>query len=209
MNHLILLGDSIFDNGRYVSGGSPIIEQLRSWLGRGWRATLLARDGAVTADIPKQLARLPQDASHVVISAGGNDALENSGVINSEGTVEQAFTQLASIQRQFRQDYQEMLQLVLSLEKPTVICTIYDSIPEIPREVLTGLAVFNDVILREGIRFKLPILDLRLICDEPKDYSVVSPIEPSEIGGAKIVRGIRRIVTGHDFHRGESVVYAK
>ncbi len=29
MTHAVLLGDSILDNGAYVSGGSPINEQLR------------------------------------------------------------------------------------------------------------------------------------------------------------------------------------
>jgi hypothetical protein len=102
-----------------------------------------------------------------------------------------------------------MLRAVLELQKPTLVCTIYDSVPNFPAKALTGLAVFNDVILREAFRHALPVLDLRLVCDEARDYSSLSPIEPSEIGGAKIVRGIRCIVTGHDFTRGESVVYGK
>jgi hypothetical protein len=55
----------------------------------------------------------------------------------------------------------------------------------------------------------LPVLDLRLICDEARDYSELSPIEPSEIGGAKIAQAIRRILAAHDFARGETVVHGK
>ena len=81
MSHVVLLGDSIFDNGVYVPGGPAVIEQLRSQLPRGWRATLLAIDGAVVEEVASQLARLPDDASHLVISAGGNDALQSSHIV--------------------------------------------------------------------------------------------------------------------------------
>ena len=30
MNHVVLLGDSIFDNASYVPGKPPVIEQLRT-----------------------------------------------------------------------------------------------------------------------------------------------------------------------------------
>lgn len=53
MAHLVLLGDSIFDNAAYVPGGEPVIEQLRSRLPRTDRATLLARDGSIVATVPK------------------------------------------------------------------------------------------------------------------------------------------------------------
>ena len=46
MNHVFLLGDSIFDNGRDVPGGPSVIEHLRRCLPSGLRATLLAKDGA-------------------------------------------------------------------------------------------------------------------------------------------------------------------
>ena len=51
MNHIVLLGDSIFDNAAYVGGGPDVIEQLKSILPRDWQATLLAVDGSVTTDV--------------------------------------------------------------------------------------------------------------------------------------------------------------
>jgi hypothetical protein len=210
MGHVILLGDSIFDNARYVPGRPAVIEQLRSLLPHGWRATLVAVDGSIARDVPQQLTRLSTDASHLVVSVGGNDALSNSLIVEDTSfSAAEGFVRLAAIQDEFRQDYRKMLGTVLELQKPTVLCTVYDAIPDMPPEALSGLAVFNDVILREAFWHGLPVLDLRLVCDEARDYSSLSPIEPSEIGGAKIVRGIRRIVTGNDFSRGESVVYGK
>lgn len=75
MGHVVLLGDSIFDYARYVPGGPSVLDHVRRPLPRGWKVTLLARDGAVAAGVIEQLARLPDDATHLVISAGGNDAL--------------------------------------------------------------------------------------------------------------------------------------
>jgi predicted S18 family serine protease len=45
------------------------------------------------------------------------------------------------------------------------------------------------------------------VCDDPGDYSPLSPIEPSAQGGAKIAALVARVVTGHDFARRECVVY--
>src|SRR2546423_11720616 len=81
MNHIVLLGDSIFDNAAYVGNGPDVVRQLHSVLPGGWRATLNAMDGATIQDIRAQLARLPSDASHLVLSVGGNDALLEAGVL--------------------------------------------------------------------------------------------------------------------------------
>ena len=74
MSHLVLLGDSIFDNGAYVDGAPTVIDQVRSLLPKGWKATLLAVNGNVTLNVREQIKRIPVDATHLVISMGGNDA---------------------------------------------------------------------------------------------------------------------------------------
>ena len=69
--HIVLLGDSIFDNGAYVRRGEPdVVRQLRDKLPAGAKATLAAVDGATTAGVARQLERLPADATHLVVSAG-------------------------------------------------------------------------------------------------------------------------------------------
>ena len=99
-NHIVLLGDSIFDNKSYVGSGPAVIDQLRQELPSGWQATLLAVDGSVTADVPRQLRRLPRDASHLVVSVGGNDALGHSATILHEwaSSYSEVMTRLAAIQ---------------------------------------------------------------------------------------------------------------
>ena len=54
MAHLCLLGDSIFDNAAYVGGGPDVVTQLRAALPTGWKATLLAVDGAVIVHLVGQ-----------------------------------------------------------------------------------------------------------------------------------------------------------
>jgi hypothetical protein len=58
MKHIVLLGYSVFDNAAYVVGGPDVVEQLRKRLPAGWRATLRAVDGSVTASIERQLHQL-------------------------------------------------------------------------------------------------------------------------------------------------------
>src|SRR5262245_11385017 len=112
MNHVILLGDSIFDNARYVPGGPAVAEQLNERLPRGWKATLAAVDGAVVADVADQIRLLPDDATHLVVSVGGNDALEHSGAVRmNEGIVSTGIlSYLADVRAQFQQRYREMLR---------------------------------------------------------------------------------------------------
>lgn len=214
MSHVVLLGDSIFDNATYVPGEPAVIEQLRDRLPQGWQATLLAVDGAVIRDVAGQLAGLPQDASHLVVSVGGNDAIQHSGVFYEPArSVTEVILRLATIRAQFQEAYREMLAALLTHKKPTAVCTIYDRSPFLGPDwqalAAVGLSVFNDAITREAVICGAPILDLRVLCDELADYSSVSPIEPSAVGGAKIAEAIRRIVTQHEFARRQTAVYGK
>jgi hypothetical protein len=107
----------------------------------------------------------------------------------------------------FRDSYRSMLQMLQGREKPTAVCTVYDSIPGLGPAEQTALALFNEVILRESFSAGLPVIDLRQVCDRPSDYSHVSLIEPSAVGGAKIARVIAEVATAHDFGRARSVIY--
>ena len=100
-----------------------------------------------------------------------------------------------------------MLQALAVVAKPAVVCTVYDAIPGLGPAEQAALAGFNEVILREAFLAALPVIDLRLLCGHPGDYSHVSPIEPSMVGGAKITRVIAEIATTHDFGQRRSMIY--
>jgi hypothetical protein len=208
MGHAVLLGDSILDNARYVPGRPPVIEQVRQALPRGWRASLLAVDGHTTEDVANQLKGLPADATHLFVSAGGNDALGESSILGEAAcTVGEALSLIHDVRTRFRHAYRAMLQALSALGKPTAVCTVYDAIPGLGPAEQAALAGFNEVILREAFSAALPVIDLRLVCDRPSDYSHVSPIEPSVVGGGKIARVIAEVATTHDFGRRRSTIY--
>ena len=197
MGHIILLGDSIFDNGVYVPGEPDVVKQLCAVLPSGWKASLLAVDGAVTRSVASQLTRVPDDATHLVISVGGNDALGESHVLGSPARmVGEAVMMLADAQERFARSYSEMLERVLALGLPTALCTIYDTPSTAPnhRIIRTALALFNDIITRAAFGNGLPLVDLRLICNEDEDYA--NPIEPSSKGGEKMARAIAGLIAG-------------
>jgi hypothetical protein len=54
--HIVLLGDSILDNASYVPGGPSVVEHVRRFLPTGWKATLVAVDGATVSAVFRQIA---------------------------------------------------------------------------------------------------------------------------------------------------------
>jgi hypothetical protein len=207
MSHVVLLGDSIFDNAAYVPGGPDVVRQFARAL-PGWRATLLAVDGSVTENVLEQLDGLPAGTTHIVISSGGNDALGVQHVLTRPArSVIDALSALAQALDDFNINYGRMLDTARSTGKAVAVCTVYDAIPGLTREARTGLSLFNDTITRHAIRAGVPLLDLRRVCREAGDYSDVSPIEPSERGGERIAAALAAMLTGHDFSRPGCVAY--
>ena len=200
MPHVVLLGDSIFDNAAYVAGGPDVVTQLRAILPEGWRATLCAVDGAVVSGVGRQLARIPGDATHLVLSIGGNDSLGHIGILDRPArSTADALDLLAGIGSTFAGHYREMLDEVLARGLPTILCTIYEGAlpdPALHRRARVALHAFNDPIVRAALESGASLIDLRLVCSDPADYA--NPIEPSVQGGNKIARAIAAAVGAGD-----------
>jgi hypothetical protein len=208
--HIVLLGDSIFDNHAYVPDGTDVVHQLRNRLPPGTLATLAAVDGSRISGVRQQLKLLPADATHLVISAGGNDALHYEGVLDEKvRSVGEALEKLATLREQFVEDYRAMLDEVRSLGLPAAACTIYDArFPDAKRQRVAsiGLTIFNETITREVSARGLALIDLRLVCGAEEDLA--NPIEPSVIGGAKIASVVAAFVREYDWSKGRSEVFA-
>lgn len=206
--HAVLLGDSIFDNHFYVQPGQPdVIAQLQTLLPK---ATLRAADASIIELIYLQIQDLPEDATHLVVSIGGNDCLQamsifGQGVDNVGG----AMLKLRPIVEKFEKDYDKMLKSLLKFRLPITLCTIYE--PQYPdptqqQILLTALKLFNDLIISAAIRESIPVIDLRVVCSKPEDFA--NPIEPSMIGGAKIADCIARVLHQHDFTKWRCSIYS-
>ena len=205
----MLLGDSIFDNAAYLAAGTlDVVRQVRQQFPYESKATLAAIDGSKMRDVRKQLRSLPTDATHLVLSVGGNDALGSSDFLTapSRSTAE-TLLGLADIGDEFERGYFAMLTEVLAQGLPTAVCSVYyPRFPEatLQRMAVTALTVFNDCIIRAAFAHSLPLLDLRLICTEEGDYA--NSIEPSARGGEKIARAIVEAVE-HGFSGGRTKVF--
>ena len=193
MPHVVLFGDSIFDNRAYTRREPDVITHLQALLQPSWRATLLAVDGATTNSIPAQVRRAPGDATHAVVSVGGNDALGNMDLLGSPArSTADALALFGRRARAFETSYREAIESVVSLNCPVTLCTIYNgNLPQVQAALArVALTIFNDAILRTAFERSTGVIDLQLVCNEAGDYA--NPIEPSGRGGLKVVNAIAR-----------------
>jgi lysophospholipase L1-like esterase len=207
--HIVLLGDSIFDNKSYVGSNPDVRTQLQQRLSPHDKVTLLAMDGSVIESIPAQLKRLPHDATHLVLSIGGNNLLGRmQEFADRVETVAEAMEKVTQSVEDFRERYHQMLLTLLARQLPTTLCTLYN--PRFPEAVMrriaaTTLNVFNDAIIQEAALIGLPVIDLRLVCNEDRDFA--NPIEPSARGGEKIARTIHEVISTHNFTQKRLTIY--
>jgi lysophospholipase L1-like esterase len=196
MPHLILLGDSIFDNAAYTKGGPDVVTQVRALLPKSWKASLLAIDGSTTGDVATQLARLPHDATHIVLSVGGNDALMQWDVLEKPvSTVAEAVETLTDIVSDFGAHYRAAVATCVATRLSFTVCTIYNGCFDLSFQPIasTTLMLFNDTIIRVASEYGVSVIDLRSVCTEKEDYA--NPIEPSSVGGEKIAKIIAGLLT--------------
>ena len=191
--HLVLLGDSIFDNGAYIEPGQADVgAHLKRKCPSGWRLDMRAVDGAVADDIVGQLSSPVSKPCTFVLSVGGNDALMHLNMVTEASDLLSFY----EIKEAFRDRYTQALDLILYHCQPLIVCTIYN--PQfydrgLQKLAAVGLSFFNDVITEEALRRQLPIIDLREICSEPEAFA--NDIEPSEVGGDLIAKAILSKIT--------------
>ena len=177
-------------------------------MGQHAKITNLAVDGHKINDITNQLYNLPQDTTDIFVSIGGNDGLDNLSIFrNRVNTVGEALRHMYAIGKKFKRKYSSMIDSVSSYSIPTTFCSIYyprfdsrslnriehymSNLPngnEIQEMVMAAETIFNDIISYEIFKRKIPLIDLRVLCDDDEDFA--NPIEPSSIGGMKIARMI-------------------
>jgi hypothetical protein len=207
--HIALLGDSIFDNSSYTKGLPDVVTHLRGLLPAGSKASLLAVDGSTTADLADQLNDITPDVTRGVVSVGGNDALLNADILNLPvASTQEALLLFGRRVAQFEESYRTAIAAVLERVPDTAVCTVYNgNLPDDQApSARVALMLFNDVILRAAFHWRLPVIDLRLVCSDPSDYA--NPIEPSGSGGAKIARAIAAMLGSTNEQAPSSRVFA-
>ena len=193
--HIVLLGDSVFDNAPYTAGGPAVIHHLRALIGPGGEATLLAVDGHRVQDVRSQAERAPSGGTHFFLSIGGNDALDRIELLSRPvQTAGEGLALLGGAVDGFAEAYWDLLEQLKPRIESLQVCTIYNGNfgPEAP-VLSSAVRLFNDAIQRAAMDHSIPVLELRNLLNRPEHYA--TPIEPSVEGGrvlaAEIVRRVR------------------
>jgi len=138
---------------------------------------------------------VPEGASHLILSVGGNDALAHSHLLSDNTTPGmQILEYLDLVASGFESSYRKLINKISNLRLPLAVFTIYNGNLEPPfvKAARAAVAVFNDKIYQVAGAYAVPVLELRRICNELSDYA--NPIEPSSSGGKKIAASILRHV---------------
>ncbi|MBA4342441.1 MAG: lipase [Methylibium sp.] len=195
-SEIVLIGDSVFDNTAYVPYGRTVEQQLREQIPSSVGLTCLAEDGATISDIAGQLLRVPSHASHLIVSIGGNDALLRADLLQTRtSTAADALELFFDASRSFMNSYRHAVKRCTEFEVPVTVCTIYGghhADPHVQSAIVAALMFFNDAILQVALEFRASVLDVRKICNDPKDFT--NAIEPSIHGAKKIAAAIRRVL---------------
>ncbi len=192
--HVCLIGDSVFDNDEYIPGEPGFIEQMRRSIPETWSALKVAVDGDCIEDIPNQLENVPPHITDIVVSIGGNDLMRSRHLLTQAAQGVGLEELIASPLADFEIAYGWMLDTVLERGLPVSACTIYTAIPFVEPEMRdhapTAIGAFNALILRLAEARGASVIRLDLACTDKRDFSEMSPIEPSSQGGQKIVDAI-------------------
>jgi lysophospholipase L1-like esterase len=194
---VILLGDSIIDNGEYVQSGELDVARQLAMLLPHHTIVKRAVDGATSTDVLASQTAEVERAEHIILSAGGNDALEHidllEGAMNTRA--KDVLVRLWSIREGFRRTYAALLDRLAFTRRPVLVLTVYNPYfhghgfdAAYQQAAESAVSVIDDVIQQEGRRRSFDILELRTLFHDRADYA--NPIEPSAIGGAKLAKCI-------------------
>jgi GDSL-like Lipase/Acylhydrolase family len=192
---IILLGDSIIDNGAYVRSGEPDVAQQLEMLLPRHTVVKRAVDGSTCADVLGWQVGDLHDADRMILSAGGNDALEHIDLLEGviDACAKDVLVRLWSIREEFRRSYAALLDCLALTRRPVLVLTVYNPCfrghgfdAAYQQAAESAVSIINDVIQQEGRRHSFDILELRTLFHDRADYA--NPIEPSAIGGAKLAK---------------------
>lgn len=202
--HVVLLGDSTLDNGRYLDmakGELSVEKQLRKrCMDRGWGMTVLAQDGSLLDDVRyRQLPLIPECATHIIFSASGNDLLSllNEMVV-ANFTLGSMYATIGSGLNQVADNYKGILQELKALGCHLSCCTLYR--PNFNHLFFKSLAGFslglhNSRIKQISVDLDCSVIDFANMFDSQEDFA--NPLELSTRGGYKLVENIAAFVQEH------------
>ena len=228
---IILLGDSIIDNKSYVSSNElDVTEHLEKLFYD--ESNIAIENHAVDGDTMYQLERdhldsnLLSDATHIVVSIGGNDLLYNISFLQTTSKLSKVMGKGAMIGKwglkelnpsrnkvfeetyfeiikPFKKQYETIVANLSNHRANLLLCTVYegdlvdsDEFSDVNNSSKTMVSIFNDIVYRTANKYGADVLELRDIFVSSEDYA--NPIEPSHIGGGKLAKAIKEWIKRND-----------
>lgn len=186
---IVLFGDSILNNTRYVSSGKSVTASLKRMYGDNLQT--YAQDGAYISNIYSQIDQFEtyggwekgSERMHIVISVGGNDLLN---AMNTSELDDSKVTHLSS-------KYERLLKYVCGKYPNAVIhlLNVYQPVDDIFTGVSKQIEKWNDEVYavasaNSGKKGRVVnVVKIDEVCVGESDF--VNTIEPSAKGGKKIV----------------------
>jgi hypothetical protein len=195
-NYVSLIGDSIIDNKVYVGEEElSVTEHLKHKSSSNF--TMIAVDGDTTHDVlENQLDNLKEPVTHIVLSIGGNDLLQNLHLLQDQiSGMKYALEISFDLINEIKGKYSKILDHFKQFDAKVLLCTVYEgdlksdlALFEYDKAGQAMLKMHNDTIYYLASKYNVDVLELRNIFTNKEDYA--NPIEPSHIGGEKLAQAI-------------------
>lgn len=181
----ILLGDGILKNNTYVSNGKSIDKLLTERT--DGKTICLAVDPSKIVDIYNQVELIPEElntsGTTIFLSAGGNDILTHY-VVNANDSTD---TSILGVM------FESYTNLIKSIQKrmpntTLILLDIYYPDKITYKKYYDIIDKWNNMIYDYASKNNLSVLKISEVLTKSDDFSF--GIEPSEIGGKKLVETI-------------------
>jgi len=189
--HVVLLGDALLNaySGIDKTPGefeNAVLPGTRNQ----WKLSVVS---AAAVERAGPSLALPRDATHAMIFIEGNHAIEQSGLLETRpDTFGQKLEQLSLAADEFERTLARLIHAAQAAKLVIMVCTMFQPNYKDPvrqRTACAALAIFNDRVTKRAAEARVSLIDLRLICNEPRDYD--KPTLLSASGVHKIANVIR------------------
>ena len=183
---IVLVGDSILENSNYVPKNKSVKDEIFK---KHKNMLMLAEDESKIRDVEKQLKKMPKHlnkkSTHLIISVGGNDILEEYGKKKaSEITtkkIDELFIEYRTLLENIKKNYKMKIVLV----------NIYLPVAESHVKLHKVIREWNKRQKRYAHKKQIKILAIADKFDEPKHFT--RKIEPSAEGSKIIAKQVLNI----------------
>lgn len=199
-----LLGDSVFDNRRYVNFDHEDVEHVLKE--SGVDCELYAIDGSLISGVKSQLDEIKKDLeniSHIFLSVGGNNGIEALRLIFMNLNTDEFFK---SFQKQLDNLYSEIYGITNERKIPVHILNVYYPCfdfagyrmlaeinhPQYRDTIIRSADKLNGIIKDTAGRYSFGLIDINSEFNEQKFYA--NEIEPSYEGSKLLTKLILEVI---------------